>query len=195
MVYFLHDDMALGDVTYDQISAPVLQADVNGVAGMNERVSNAITSQQVRAMRVAFRWHGMMSKHWAGDEVAKRILRYIKNTLSYGLMYKQSKSFSLSGFVDADWARDVNDRRSAMGFCFKTEKVLSQVELQKIRTDEQVADKFTQTLARAKFDEFHEALGDISPQKISFALKGASSSENKPCPQADILHGISLALR
>ncbi|KAL0309377.1 UNVERIFIED_CONTAM: hypothetical protein Sradi_5880000 [Sesamum radiatum] len=50
----------------------------------------------------------------------KRIFRYIKNTLSYGLMYKQSKSFSLSGFVDVDWARDVNDRRSTMGFCFKT---------------------------------------------------------------------------
>ncbi|KAL0301535.1 UNVERIFIED_CONTAM: Secreted RxLR effector protein, partial [Sesamum radiatum] len=50
---------------------------------------------------------------------AKRILRYIKNTLSYGLMYEQSKSFSLSGFVDVDWAGDVNDRRSTMGFCFK----------------------------------------------------------------------------
>ncbi|KAL0311583.1 UNVERIFIED_CONTAM: Retrovirus-related Pol polyprotein from transposon TNT 1-94 [Sesamum angustifolium] len=50
---------------------------------------------------------------------AKRILRYIKNTLSYGLMYEQSKSFSLSGFVDVDWAGHVNDRRSTTGFCFK----------------------------------------------------------------------------
>ncbi|XP_052885316.1 secreted RxLR effector protein 161-like [Gossypium arboreum] len=52
--------------------------------------------------------------------VAKRILRYIKGTLSYGLMYEQSKIFSLSGFVDADWAGDVNDRCSTTGFCFTT---------------------------------------------------------------------------
>ncbi|KAL0451442.1 UNVERIFIED_CONTAM: Retrovirus-related Pol polyprotein from transposon RE1 [Sesamum latifolium] len=178
---------------------------------------------------------------------AKRILRYIKNTLSYGLMHEKSKFFSLSGFVDADWAGDVNDRRSTMGFCFTIgfavilwcskkqttvalssceaeyvvstmatqeclwlrrliremmtnlnhpiqifcdnesaiklagnpvfharskhiethyhfvrEKVLSQdIELQEIRTNKQVADIFTKALARAKFEEFREALGVI----------------------------------
>ena len=30
----------------------------------------------------------------------------------------KSKSFLLSGFVDADWAGDVNDRCSTTGFCF-----------------------------------------------------------------------------
>ena len=33
-------------------------------------------------------------------------------------MYEKSKSFLLSGFVDVDWAGDVNDRRSTTGFCF-----------------------------------------------------------------------------
>src|SRR5438876_10168660 len=51
---------------------------------------------------------------------AKRILRYVKGTLSYGLFYKQNVNFSLTGFVDADWAGDVNDRRSTTGFCFNT---------------------------------------------------------------------------
>ena len=49
---------------------------------------------------------------------AKRILCYIKGTLNYGLMYEKSKSFLFSGFVDADWAGDVNDRRSTTDFCF-----------------------------------------------------------------------------
>ncbi|CAA0816600.1 cysteine-rich RLK (RECEPTOR-like protein kinase) 8 [Striga hermonthica] len=46
---------------------------------------------------------------------AKRILRYIKSTLNFGLRYKKDISFSLSGFVDADWAGDINDRRSTTG--------------------------------------------------------------------------------
>ncbi|XP_037494657.1 secreted RxLR effector protein 161-like [Jatropha curcas] len=49
----------------------------------------------------------------------KKILRYVKGTQCYGLMYKQLP-FSLSGLVDADWASDVNDRCSATGFCFTT---------------------------------------------------------------------------
>lgn len=49
---------------------------------------------------------------------AKRILRYVKGTLSFGLMYKQQVPFVLSGFVDADWVGDVNDRRSTSGYCF-----------------------------------------------------------------------------
>lgn len=186
---------------------------------------------------------------------AKRILRYIKGTQSYGLMYKESLAFSLSGFVDADWAGDVNDRRSTTGFCFTTgstavswcskkqatvalssceaeyvaatmatqeciwlkrllqeithafncsvpiycdnesaiklagnpvfharskhiethfhfvrEKVLTQeIELQKVRTENQVADIFTKSLAKTKFEMFRAALG-VGDSK--FALRG-----------------------
>lgn len=34
---------------------------------------------------------------------AKRVLRYVKGTLSFGLMYKQHTPFVFSGFVDVDW--------------------------------------------------------------------------------------------
>ncbi|KAK2979414.1 hypothetical protein RJ640_029963 [Escallonia rubra] len=43
--------------------------------------------------------------------VAKKILRYVEGTLEYGLRYKKSDSFLLSGFIDTDWAGDVNDPR------------------------------------------------------------------------------------
>ena len=162
-------------------------------------------------------------------------------------MYEKSKSFLLSGFVDADWVGDVNDRRSITGFCFIAgsaaiswcskkqstvalssceaeyvattmatqeclwlrrliqemvttlnqpiqincdnesaiklagnsvfharskhiethyhfvrEKVLSQdVELPKIHTNEQVANIFTKSLARGKFEAFRKSLGVI----------------------------------
>lgn len=134
-------------------------------------------------------------------------------------------SFSLSGFVDADWVGDVNDRRSTQGsvllqvqlhnrvlfyyssyygnsrvslvspfnysipiycdnesaiklaanpvfhahtkhietlFHFVREKVLIQdIELQKIRTEDQVADIFTKALAKAKFEVFRGVLGVV----------------------------------
>ncbi|KAH9650394.1 hypothetical protein KPL70_026373 [Citrus sinensis] len=52
--------------------------------------------------------------------VAKQILRYVKGTLSFGLIYKQQVPFVLSGFVYADWVGDVNDSRSTTGYCFNS---------------------------------------------------------------------------
>lgn len=51
-------------------------------------------------------------------DAVKRILRYLKNTMNYGLMYKQSAEVLLSGFTDADWAGDPSSRRSTSGYCF-----------------------------------------------------------------------------
>jgi histone deacetylase 1/2 len=51
--------------------------------------------------------------HW---EAVKRILRYVKGTLSTGLSFRKSTSTSISIFTDADWAGCVDDRRSTGGF-------------------------------------------------------------------------------
>ncbi|XP_015159418.1 uncharacterized mitochondrial protein AtMg00810-like [Solanum tuberosum] len=53
-------------------------------------------------------------------DAAKRILRYVKGSLSQGLWYKRCAIFLLSGFTDANWAGDSNDRRSTSGYCFST---------------------------------------------------------------------------
>lgn len=45
----------------------------------------------------------------------KRILRYIKGTLNISLVYNSS-GHELKGFVDADWAGDVRDRKSTSGY-------------------------------------------------------------------------------
>ena len=49
---------------------------------------------------------------------AKRILRYIKGTVNYGLHYGRTDGLALYGFTDADWAGDVDDRRSTSGGAF-----------------------------------------------------------------------------
>lgn len=55
-------------------------------------------------------------EHWVA---VKRILRYLKGTPNYGLMYcNKDGDRPLTGFSDADWAGDVNDRKSTSGYLF-----------------------------------------------------------------------------
>lgn len=51
-------------------------------------------------------------------KAAKRILRYIKGTIDFGLFYSPSNHFKLVGYSDSDWGGDVDDRKSTSGFVF-----------------------------------------------------------------------------
>ncbi|GKD56091.1 ribonuclease H-like domain-containing protein [Tanacetum coccineum] len=47
----------------------------------------------------------------------KRILRYVRDTLSYGLQLYSSTTSSLVAYSDADWAGCPTTRRSTSGYC------------------------------------------------------------------------------
>ncbi|GJY47612.1 retrovirus-related pol polyprotein from transposon TNT 1-94 [Tanacetum coccineum] len=51
-------------------------------------------------------------------KIAKRILRYIKGTIDYGMLYLISEDFKLVGYSDSDWAGSKDDGRSTSGFLF-----------------------------------------------------------------------------
>lgn len=53
--------------------------------------------------------------HWGA---VKRILRYIKGTSNYKIVYDGNKDDVLYGFSDADWAADLDERRSTTGYVF-----------------------------------------------------------------------------
>ena len=57
------------------------------------------------------------TEHWTA---VKRILRYLKGTPTYGLMYTTSgdTSRTLIGYSDADWGGNVNDRKSTSSYLF-----------------------------------------------------------------------------
>ncbi|XP_061989602.1 uncharacterized mitochondrial protein AtMg00810-like [Rosa rugosa] len=49
----------------------------------------------------------------------KRILRYLQGTINHGLFYKYGKSPTyITGYCDADWVGEINQRRSPTGFIF-----------------------------------------------------------------------------
>ena len=70
------------------------------------------------------------ASHWA---VAKRILRYLKGTLSYGVLFTKDSDQTaftdlvgisesttmLMGFSDSDWCGDKVENKSTTGYLFK----------------------------------------------------------------------------
>lgn len=66
---------------------------------------------------------GIVSRYMEAPTVthlkaAKRILRYLKGTVDYGLFYSSSEEFQLIGYSDSDFAGDLDDRKSTTGFVF-----------------------------------------------------------------------------
>jgi len=49
---------------------------------------------------------------------ARRILRYVKGTVDYGVKYESCQNFKLCGFSDSDWAGSIDDMKSTSGYCF-----------------------------------------------------------------------------
>ncbi|KAK2983111.1 hypothetical protein RJ640_013642 [Escallonia rubra] len=66
---------------------------------------------------------GLISRYMEAPTVthmkaAKRILRYLKGTIEFGLFYSPSNNFKLLAYCDSDFAGDLDDRKSTTGFVF-----------------------------------------------------------------------------
>jgi hypothetical protein len=70
------------------------------------------------AYSVAFlaRWNHKPSL--AHHQAQKRLLRYLKGTISHGILFKANCDSKLVGYTDADWAGDKTDRKSTSGNIF-----------------------------------------------------------------------------
>lgn len=58
--------------------------------------------------------HSPTIVHW---KAVKRILCYLKGTLTHGLSLQGSSSFHLTCYTDADWASCPDDRKNTSGHC------------------------------------------------------------------------------
>ena len=60
----------------------------------------------------------MQTTHESHWKAAKRILRYIRGTIQFGIHYNTGGKPLLVGFTDSDWASDPDDRKSTAGYVF-----------------------------------------------------------------------------
>src|ERR1044072_9838591 len=59
--------------------------------------------------------------HCASKEhfkAAKRVPRYVKGTINFGVMFECHKFVEFHGFSDSDWAGSIDDMKNTSGYCF-----------------------------------------------------------------------------
>ena len=61
---------------------------------------------------------------------AKRVVRYIKGTITFGVKFKKCSDFNLFGFSDSDLGGSVDDMKSTSRHCFSLGSALFFIELQ-----------------------------------------------------------------
>jgi hypothetical protein len=54
----------------------------------------------------------------------KRIIRYVNDTLPYGIWYSRETNFVVAGYSDACWDGNADDGKSTLGGCFYVETIL-----------------------------------------------------------------------
>ncbi|XP_019152218.1 PREDICTED: uncharacterized protein LOC109149050 [Ipomoea nil] len=100
--------------------------------------------------RVCQHMHSPTTEHWA---MLKRVLRYVKGTLHFGLFIRPSSSVAVHAFSDSDWAGDPADRKSTSGFAVFLGGNLISWSCQKQRT-----------VARSTTEAEYKALADVSAE-------------------------------
>nr|GEW57274.1 uncharacterized mitochondrial protein AtMg00810-like [Tanacetum cinerariifolium] len=88
--------------------------------GFSERKIRGGETEKVTRKKEKLRRFGVISRFMEKPtQAVKRILRYVKGTLDYGLTYTKGESkVTITGYTDSDLANDVNDRRSTGGMAF-----------------------------------------------------------------------------
>ncbi|RVW24637.1 Copia protein [Vitis vinifera] len=104
----------------------------NGAAKADERLYRTIieclmylTATRLDLMNVVSSLSRYM--HCASEihfQAAKRIVRYVKGTIDYGLRFCQVKNFTLHGYSDSDWAGYVDDMRITSSYCFSFDSTI-----------------------------------------------------------------------
>lgn len=55
-----------------------------------------------------------LNAHW---QAVKKIRRYLKGTISDGLLFSPTSNLMLTAFSDVDWAANLDDRKSVSDYC------------------------------------------------------------------------------
>jgi len=78
-----------------------------------------ITATRLDIMfRVSFISRFMSNPTEVHLQTPKRILRYLKGTINYGIFYKKNENKQLIAYTDSDYTGDLTDRKSTSSYVF-----------------------------------------------------------------------------
>ncbi|GJU12978.1 hybrid signal transduction histidine kinase M [Tanacetum coccineum] len=97
------------------IAMPVMRTRPRSAATLAEVIAAGLTGLQTILQEVCFFMHDPREPHLSA---LKRILRYVRGTLSYGLQLYSSTMLSLVAYSDADWVGCPTTRRSTWVIVF-----------------------------------------------------------------------------
>lgn len=100
----------------DDVSQPVNPSMYQSMVGSLLYAAMATRPDIAQAVSVVSRFNA--NPNTTHLTAVKRILRYLKGTLTLGLKYQRTETGTLVGYSDADWAGDQDDRRSTTGNIF-----------------------------------------------------------------------------
>ena len=100
----------------DGISKPVEQKNYQAIIGSLLYLSIATCPDISQAVGVASKFCAAPTK--AHLTAVKRILRHLKGSLDSKIVYHQTPNTDVVGYTDANWASDLDDRRSTSGNVF-----------------------------------------------------------------------------
>ncbi|XP_019175666.1 PREDICTED: uncharacterized protein LOC109170988 [Ipomoea nil] len=94
--------------------------------------------------------HSLTTDHWT---MVKRVLRYIKGTIDYGLRLSPSSTTAIHAYSDSDWAGCPIDRKSTSGFAvFLGSNLVSWLSRKQ------------HTVARSSTEAEYKALADVAAE-------------------------------
>lgn len=127
----------------------------------------------------------------------KRVLRYVKHTIDYKLVYKCSGD-NLVGFCDSDWGGDVVDRKSTSGYMFMFSNCLVQWSSKKqasVSLSSTESEYVAMSMAASEASWLVNVLNDFGVQNVcpvnifcdnQSAISGASTESIKRLKHVDI---------
>lgn len=115
---------------YNPVSNPIVPGQKIGRDEAGEKVDPTLFKQMVGSLMyltatrpdlmfaVSLISRFMASPTQLHFAVVKRIMRYLKGTMEYGIWYERRETSNLIAYTDSDYAGDIDDSRSTSGYVF-----------------------------------------------------------------------------